>query len=201
MGGTHSAFAWLHGNFGFLANTVLADQVLQGSYIYPKNMDTHTKLLLQEAQHIFHRLSKGEVVDLESTTDFQSYWQHANEDIQSSKSGCYFGHYKAASFDRYLSTMHTAKLKLAASTGVPLAQWGNGLTVCLEKVFKNIYIDKMWAICLLEADYNWLNKFVLVKQMMDKAFEGDIMPVEQFAKRGSQSTEGVLTSGLFCNIA
>jgi hypothetical protein len=41
--------AWLHGNFGFLANTVLTDQVLQGSYIYPKNMDTHTKLLLQEA--------------------------------------------------------------------------------------------------------------------------------------------------------
>ncbi len=41
--------AWLHGNFGFLANTVLADQVLQGSNIYPENMDTHTKLLLQEA--------------------------------------------------------------------------------------------------------------------------------------------------------
>ncbi len=41
--------AQLHGNFGFLANTVSADQVLQGSYIYPENMDTHTKLLLQEA--------------------------------------------------------------------------------------------------------------------------------------------------------
>jgi hypothetical protein len=54
--------AWLHGDFGFLAHTVLADQVLQGSYIYPKNMDAHTKLLLQEAQHIFHRLSKEEVV-------------------------------------------------------------------------------------------------------------------------------------------
>jgi hypothetical protein len=50
--------ARLPGNFGFLANTVLADQVLQGSYIYPENMDTHTKLLLQEAQHIFHRLSR-----------------------------------------------------------------------------------------------------------------------------------------------
>jgi hypothetical protein len=66
--------AWLHGNFGFLANTAAADQVLQGSYIYPQNMDTHTKLLLQEAQHIFHRLSKEEVVDVVSTTDFQSYW-------------------------------------------------------------------------------------------------------------------------------
>ncbi len=40
--------AWLHGDFGFLEDTVSADQVLQGSYIYPKNMDTHTKLLLQE---------------------------------------------------------------------------------------------------------------------------------------------------------
>ncbi len=144
--------AWLQGNFGFLTNTVLADQVLQGSYIYPKNMDTHTKLLLQEARHIFHRLLKEEVVDFVSTTDFQSYWQHANEDIQSSESGCYFGHYKAASFDRYFSAMHAAKLTLAASTGVPLARWGNGLTILLKEVFGNIYIDKMWAICLLEAN-------------------------------------------------
>jgi hypothetical protein len=98
-------------------------------------------------------------VDFVSTTDFQSYWRHINEDIQSFKSGCHFGHYKAASFDLYLSAMHAAKLTLAASTtGVPLARWGNGLTVLLQKVFGNIYIDKMWAICLLEANYNWLNK-------------------------------------------
>jgi hypothetical protein len=96
--------------------------------------------------------------------------------------------------------MHTAKLTLAASTGIPLARWGNGLTVLLEKVFWNIYIDKMQAICLLEANYNSFNKFVFVKQMMDKAFQGDIIPVEQFAKRGSQATEGIPTSGLFCDI-
>ncbi len=59
----------------------------------------------------------------------------------------------------------------------------------------------MRAICLLEADHNWLNKFMFAKQMMDKAFERDIIPAEQFAKRGSQATKGVLTSGLFCDIA
>ncbi len=182
--------AWLHGNFGFLANTESEDQVLQGSYIYPKNMDTHTKLLSQEAQHIFHRLSKKEVVDFVLTTDFQSYWQHTNEDIQSSESGCHFGHYKVASYDWYLSAMHAAKLTLATSTGVPLARWGNGLTVLLEKVFGNIFIDKMRAICLLEADYNWLNNFVFAKQMMDKAFQGDIIPVEQFAKKGITGNRG-----------
>ncbi len=140
-------------------------------------------------------------MDFVSTTDFQSYWQHANEDIQSSKSGCHFRHYKAASFDCYLSAMHAAKLTLAASTSVPLACWGNAITVLLKKVFGNIYIDKMRAICLLEANYNWLNKFVFAKQMMDKAFQGDIIPEEQFAKKGSQATEGVLSSGHFCDIA
>jgi hypothetical protein len=97
--------------------------------------------------------------------------------------------------------MHAAKLTLAASIGIPLARWGNGLTILLEKVFGNISIDKMRAICLLEANYNWLNKFVFAKQMMDNAFEGDIIPAEQFAKRESQATEGALTSGLLCNIA
>ncbi len=78
--------------------------------------------------------------------------------------------------------MHAAKLTLAATTGIPLARWGNGLTVLLEKVFGNIYIDKMRAICLLEADYNWLNKFVFAKQMGDRAFKEEIIPAEQFAK-------------------
>jgi hypothetical protein len=72
--------------------------------------------------------------------------------------------------------MHASKLTMATSTGVPLACWGNGLTVLLEKVFWNIYIDKMRAICLLEVDYNWLNKFVFAKQMMDKAFQGGHRP-------------------------
>jgi hypothetical protein len=140
-------------------------------------------------------------MDFVSTTDFQSYWQHTNEDIQSFESGCHFGHCKTSSFDHFLSVMHAAKLTLASSTGVPLACWGNGLTVFLEKVFGNIYIDKMWPICLLEANYNWRNKFVFAKQMMDKAFEGDIIPAEQFAKRGPHTTKGVLTPELFCNIA
>ncbi len=121
--------------------------------MYPENMDTHTKLLLLVAQNIFCRHSEEEVVDFVSTTDFQSFWQHANEDVQSLESGCHFGHYKVASghykmasYDRYLTAMHAAKLTLVASTRVTLSHWGNGFTVLLEKVFGNIYIDKMQAI-------------------------------------------------------
>jgi hypothetical protein len=85
------------------------------------------------------------------------------ENIQLSESGCHFGHYKAASHICYITALHCAKRTLAATTGILLAQWGQGLTVLLEKVFGNIYIDKMRAICLLETDYNWLNKYVFAK--------------------------------------
>jgi hypothetical protein len=47
--------------------------------------------------------------------------------------------------------MHEAKLILAISTGVALACCGNRLAVFLEKVFGNIYIDKMRAICLMRS--------------------------------------------------
>ena len=75
------------------------------------------------------------------------------------------------------------------------------MTVLLEKVFGNIYIGKMRGICLLEADHNWLNKYVFAKRMMDHAFQEDIVPVEQFANRCSQALQGVVASGLFCDIA
>jgi hypothetical protein len=44
-------------------------------------MDAHTKVLLQETQIILHRLLEEEVVDFISTTEFQSFRQHVNEDI------------------------------------------------------------------------------------------------------------------------
>ena len=61
----------LHQDFGYLADTDAADRVLCGTYDYPADMDPYTKLLLQEAHHIFSRMSKEEVVDFVTTTDFQ----------------------------------------------------------------------------------------------------------------------------------
>ena len=73
--------------------------------------------------------------------DFQHYWQRANERVSLSYSGLHFGHYKAASFDPALSALHAAKHTLCAKMGVPLARWGFGLTVPLEKVCGNDVVN------------------------------------------------------------
>jgi hypothetical protein len=188
-------------DFGYTANTPAARQVLDGTYSYPVEMEFYTKLLLQEAHLLYLKMSKQEVENIISTKEFQQYWRRANENIQSSASGIHFGHLKAAGFDKFLSSIYATKLSLASTSGIPLKRWETGLTILLEKSPGNISIDKMRAICLFEADFNYLNKYIFAKQMMDKAFEADVVPSEQFAKRGSQANQGVTASVLYCDIS
>ncbi len=113
----HGEF-WISGKHGF-GRSGLAELIcLPREYGY-----TYQTSVTGGTTHLPHTVD-GKVMDFVSTTDFQSYWRHANEDIQSSKSGCHFGHYKAASYNQYLLALHAAKLTLATSTGVPLAHWG-----------------------------------------------------------------------------
>jgi hypothetical protein len=51
----------------------------------------------------------------------------------------------------------------------------------------------------MEADFNWLNKLVFAKRMMDQAYDAGHIPLEQYARRGTQAAHGVLCKVLFCD--
>jgi hypothetical protein len=187
-------------DIGYLGDTTCSRAILEGTYDFPPEMDPHLRMLFEEAHRIFSLKSTEEISNFVSTEDFQYFWSRADETIQSSYSHIHFGHYKAIARDKYLSALQAAKLSLAAKTGIPMERWGHSLTILLEKEFGNIYIDKMRAICLMEADFNWLNKLVFAKRMMDQAYDAGIVPVEQFARRGVQSAHGVLCKILFCDM-
>ena len=97
----------LHKDFGFLADTDATARVLAETYEYPQDMGAHTRLLLEEAHTVFSSLLEEEIIDFVTPTDFRSFWCHTEEDIQSSESGCHFGHYKSASHDRYITALHS----------------------------------------------------------------------------------------------
>jgi hypothetical protein len=187
-------------DIGYLGDTTCSRAILEGTYEFPPDMDPHLRMLFEEAHRVFSLKSTEEISNFVSTEDFQYFWSRADETIQSSYSHIHFGHYKAIARDKYLSALQAAKLSLAAKTGIPMERWGHSLTVLLEKEFGNIYIDKMRAICLMEADFNWLNKLVFAKRMMDQAYDAGIVPVEQFARRGVQSAHGALCKILFCDM-
>ncbi len=104
------------------------------------------------------------------------------EHTRLSYSGPHFSHYIAASYCPDLSLMHAAKLSICARKRVPIAQWGKGLTVLLEKLLGNVLVHKLHAICLLEDDFNWWDKLLFEKRMMQQAVQDGRIPQECFAK-------------------
>ncbi len=144
----------------------MAKQILEGTYEYPPGLDPVTRLLLEEVAITYAELPSTEVATYVTVKDFQHFWQTARERKGLSYSGLHFGHYIAASFCPNLSLLHAAKLSICMQNGVSLARWVKGLTVLLEKNLRNVFVHKLHAICLLEADFNWWNKLIFAKRMM-----------------------------------
>jgi hypothetical protein len=83
---------------GHLADGPAAQQILEGTYVYPPDLDPATRLLFEEAAHTYATLSPMEITTDVTTEDFQHFWQTARERTGSFYSGLHFGHYIAASF-------------------------------------------------------------------------------------------------------
>jgi hypothetical protein len=92
-----------------------------------------------------------------------------------------------------LAAMHAAYLTAYARKDVPLARWGIGLTVLLEKVVGNNFVYKLRAICLFEADFNWINTVIFAKPMIGSALENNSIPGKCFSKKGSNCINTVMT--------
>ncbi len=71
------------------------------------------------------------------------------------------------------------------------------MTCLLEKERGNCYVERLRAICLLEADFNWMLKFVFARSMMENMRAMDLVPVEQIAAKGKTAIDGVMQKQLF----
>lgn len=60
----------------------------------------------------------------------------------------------------------------------------------LEKEFDSVFFDKLRAIILFEADFNWLQKIVFSKIMANLAMKHDLVPPEQCAAPGKDDNDG-----------
>ncbi len=184
---------------GPLGDTDRTQEILEGTFTYPHDTDLWTTKFFEEAQHTYALLGSEGIDTAISVSDFQGFWQCANENKSSSFSGGHYGHYKAASFDKHLSAFHAAKLTACARKGVVLSRWTVGLTVLLEKTPGNNKIHKMRGIVLVEADYNYYMKEILARRMLRSAQERNQIPVECFAKKGSNCINAVMTKIMFCD--
>jgi hypothetical protein len=186
---------------GFTGDGPAVEQILNGTYEFPPDTEPYTKLILTEACALYCSLGEDGIVDLVKRQDFQDFWLHAREKTESSKFLLHFGHYCAAAHDKVVSQLHATSLNAIHACGVTPARWRGALTVLLEKVLGVQLVEKHRAICLLEADFNWLNKLIFTHRLEQYCQKHGLVPPEQFAKSKSSCEEASVVKNLVCDNA
>ena len=123
----------LRGEFGYLANTVAGDKVLDGSYNYSGDFHPATRELLEECARIRTKVPANSVCDFVGAREWQRRWCRAKERTSSSVSRLHFGHYIAGVKSDRISYVHALKTSISLKHGLPLTRWSGGLSVMLEK--------------------------------------------------------------------
>ena len=106
-------------------------------------------------------------------------------------SGRHFGHYKAATQSLSISQAHASFANICSINGIYISRWTKGLTVMLEKVANNIKVDKLRAILLMEADFNFLNKLHFGHRLVHQCELHDRFPDELYGSRAGREASTV----------
>lgn len=186
---------------GFTGDGPAVQAILNGTYVFPPDTDPYTKLLFTEATVLFCSLGDDGIEDWVQSKCFTQFWMHAREATESSKSLLHFGHYKAGAQDPIVTKLHVSSLNCIRECGVGPTRWRSSLTVLLEKVFGIRLISKLRAICLLEADFNWLNKLIFAHRLEAYCRKHNIIPPEQFARSKTTCEEASLVKNLISDNA
>lgn len=103
----------LREDFGYLANTPSAKEVLEGTYNCPEGTPASVKDLFDAMARVYKSVPESTSVVIRPE-QWKAYWRVANEDTSSSISGLHFGHYKVGARSDIISH-YTTPLELRLS--------------------------------------------------------------------------------------
>lgn len=186
---------------GYLCDSDIAQQIIEGTYKIPDEVDVATAMVLTEIGKIGVQLTNRDTTIMITPDEFLYFWKRIREGTASSYSGVHCGHYKAAAHSDCILSFLVKKITLIARTGCPPERWGYGLTVMLEKVAGIALVNKLRAILLMEADFNFHNKLIFGKRMMETTRAQGLVPPKQYSKKESTAEDGTFDKMLQSDIS
>jgi hypothetical protein len=128
---------------GYIADTEVAREILEGTFVPPEGTSDATIIVLEEISKIAQQVTSGSVRLNMLPDEFSTYWGGVNERTSSSTSKIHFGHYKVAATRKRYATFFARKLSFIARTGWAPSRWGNGMNVLLEKIAGIALVNKL----------------------------------------------------------
>jgi hypothetical protein len=179
----------LRGSFGYMANTKAAQEVLDGTYVPEEDMHEGTMDLFDEIVNLRAVIPKDSVNCLVKHPLWRKKWKKKREETSSSESGLHFGHYIAGADSDLILYCHALLAWIALRKGYSPSRWECALSCMLEKVAGCSLVEKMRAILLMEADFNFMNKMIVGDRMLNNARNYGFMALWQrrfLASKGVQ---------------
>ena len=160
----------LRTRLGFLSDTDFANSLLAGDVNIPLDVDDVTATILNKSIHLFGLLKEGHGVMDITANHFRYYWKRFKERTSSSISNAHAGHNKSATHSNTVTNFLAWKIMLIARGGCPPDRWGHRLQVMLEKVAGVALVNKLHVILLMEADFNYMNKWIFGHEAINKMY-------------------------------
>ena len=169
---------------GWTADTDAADSILRGEIPEELHEDlAHIVSFLQKPPNILH---EPEINCLMSIKEFAHGWKRSKEHTSSGMSGLHFGHFKAdLEHEKTLQINHQL-LQMAIILGYSMLRWQRAIDVMIPKKSNSKRVEKLRVICLMEADFNFMNKW-MGKITMKRAESSHTIAAEQFGSRKNKS--------------
>ena len=165
---------------GFLSDNDFANSLLLGNVHIPWDIDNATATILNKIICLlFGLLCKGHSEVVVTDEHFCCYWQRYKERTSLLILGIHVGHYKTATHSDEITNFLSQKITLIAQGGCPPDKWGHGLQVMLEKVAGVALVNKLRAILLMEANFNYMNKLIFGHNAINKMYALGYVWVDQ----------------------
>jgi hypothetical protein len=169
---------------GWTAHTDESSLLLQGSV--PTNLHSDIKHIASYLQHPTTVLDRPKIESVMTLEQYQSGWAKAKERTSSGTSGLHFGHFKANSLLHETVDIDLKILQMTIMLGYSLLRWRSAVDVMIPKKADSKRADQLRVICLMEPDFNYMNKW-MGKITMANAEASNSIASEQFGSRKHKS--------------
>ena len=169
---------------GWTANTEASTQILQGTIPITLHQDlVHIAAYLQQPATVSERPMIESIMTPEQ---YAAGWAKARERTASGISGLHFGHFKANSRLQATLDIDVKILQMTIHLGYSLLRWKSAVDVMIPKKADSKRAEQLRVICLMEPDFNFMNKW-MGKITMANAEASNTIADEQFGSRKNKS--------------
>jgi hypothetical protein len=182
----HSSSAHSWKKFGVLGNQNNVQDILDGTYNCPDEVDEFTKTFIHELRRPDTANRQGTITGYTTTAEHIKSWKKMRVGTASSTFGPSFSEIIAGTEDVTIAEVDAAIVSITALTGYCPKRWSEAIDVMIPKKADSKQVKKLRIIVLFHSLFNMLNKKV-ARQATQSAIQLEAIPSKAYAKPGFRS--------------